>query len=96
MATRKEIFVGLGTTHPSVDEDGYMTCGQWEHEKVYVVPLIDGISDNLWRKIYNETNEYRPMYGKDGSAVYLDDDNWQIVRKIGKQIIKIANVTAVC
>ncbi len=96
MATRKEIFVGLGTTHPVVDEDGYMTCGQWEHEKVYVVPLIDGISDNLWKKIYNETNEYRPMYGKDGSAVYLDDDNWQIVRKIGKQIIKIANVTAVC
>ena len=96
MATRKEIFVGLGTTHPPVDEDGYTTCGQWEHEKVYVVPLIDGISDNLWKKIYNETNEYRPMYGKDGSAVYLDDDNWQIVRKIGKQIIKIANVTAVC
>jgi hypothetical protein len=96
MATRKEIFVGLGTTHPPVDEYGRTTCGQWEHEKVYVVPLIDGISDNLWKRIYNETNEYRPMYGHDGSAVYLDDDNWQIVRKIGKQIIKIANVTAVC
>jgi hypothetical protein len=88
---RKEIFVGLGDTHPPVD--GF---GEWEHEKVYVVPLIDGISDNLWKRIYNETNEYRPMYGHDGSAVYLDDDNWQIVRKIGKQIIKIANVTAVC
>lgn len=96
MATRKEIFVGLGDTHPPVDENGRMTFGQWEHEKVYVVPLIDGISDNLWKKIYNETNEYRPMYGKDGSAVYLDDDSWQIVRKIGKQIIKIANITAVC
>jgi len=96
MATRKEIFVGLGTTHPPVDEYGCMTHGEWEHEKVYVVPLIDGISDNLWKKIYNETNEYRPMYGKDGSAVYLDDENWQIVRKIGKQIIKIANVSAVC
>lgn len=93
---RKQIFVGLGATHPPVDEDGFMTCGQWEHERVYVVPLIDGISDNLWKRIYNETNEYHPMYGHDGSAVYLDDDNWQIVRKIGKQIIKIANVTAVC
>ena len=88
---RKEIYVGLGDTHPPVD--GF---GEWEHEKVYVVPLIDGISDNLWKRIYNETNEYRPMYGKDGSAVYLDDDNWQIVRKIGKQIVKIANVVAVC
>ena len=88
---RKEIFVGLGDTHP-VDD----WCGEWEHEKVYVVPLIDGISDNLWKRIYNETNEYRPMFGKDGSAVYLDDENWQIVRKIGKQIIKIANVTAIC
>ena len=88
---RKEIFVGLGTTHPPVDG-----CGEWEHERVYVVPLIDGISDNLWKRIYNETNEYRPMYGHDGSAVYLDDDNWQIVRKIGKQIIKIANVVVYC
>ena len=96
MATRKEIFVGFGDTHPPVDENGHMTYGQWEHEKVYVIPLIDGISDNLWKKIYNETNEYRPMYGKDGSAVYLDDDNWQIVRKVGGQIIKIANVSAVC
>ena len=88
---RKEIFVGFGDTHPPVD-----CFGEWEHEKVYVVPLIDGISENLWKRIYNETNEYRPMYGKDGSAVYLDDENWQIVRKIGKQIIKIANVVAYC
>ena len=93
---RKEIFVGLGTTLPPVDEDGYMTCGEWEHERVYVSPLIEGISDNLWKRIYNKTNEDRPMFGHDGSAVYLDEDNWQIVRKIGKQIIKIANVTAVC
>lgn len=89
--TNKAIFVGLGDTVPPVD--GF---GAWEHERVYVHPLIEGISDNLWKRIYNETNEYRPMYGKDGSSVYLDDDNWQIVRKIGKQIVKIANVTAVC
>lgn len=87
----KEIFVGLGDTFPPADG-----CGIWEHEKVYVHPLIDGISDNLWKRIYNETNEYRPMYGKDGSAVYLDDENWQIVRKVDGKIIKIANVTAVC
>ena len=38
----KEIFVGLGDTFPPADG-----CGIWEHEKVYVHPLIDGISDNL-------------------------------------------------
>lgn len=90
MAVQKAIFVGLGDTVPPVD--GF---GVWEHEKVYVHPLIEGISDNLWKRIWNETNEYRPMFGKDGSAVYLDDDNWQIVRKVGKTIIKIADVTAV-
>ena len=89
MINRKEIYVGLGDTHP--DDDW---SGKWEHEKVYVHPLIDGMSDNLWKRIYNETNEYRQMYGKDGSAVYLDEDNWQIVRKIGKKIVKIANITA--
>jgi hypothetical protein len=35
------------------------------------------------------------MYGKDGSKVYLDDDNWQIVRVVNGKKIKIANVTAV-
>lgn len=95
MATQKAIFVGLGDTVPPVDDNGYTTYGIWEHEKVYVHPLIEGISANLWKRIYNETSEYHPMFGKDGSAVYLDDENWQIVRKIGKQIIKIANVTAV-
>ena len=96
MAIQKAIFVGLGDTHPPVDDDGYTTFGIWEHEKVYVHPLINGISDNLWKRIYNETNEYRPMYGKDGSKVYLDDENWQIVRKVNGQTIKIANVTAIC
>ena len=89
--TRKEIFVGLGDTHAPVD--GF---GEWEHERVYVVPLIDGISDNLWKRICNETNDYRPMYGKDGSAVYLDDENWQIVRKVNGKTVKIANVIAYC
>lgn len=93
---RKEIFVGLGTTHPPVDDDGYTVCGQWEHERVYVVPLMDGISDNLWKRIYETTNDYRPMYGKDGSAVYYDDENWQIVRKVNGKTIKIANVVAYC
>lgn len=93
---RKQIFVGLGRTFPPVDDEGRMTSGEWEHERVYVVPLIDGISDNLWKRIYNETNEDRPMFGKDGSRVYYDDEAWQIVRKIGKQIIPIANVSAVC
>ena len=45
---------------------------------------------------YNETNDYRPMYGKDGSAVYLDDENWQIVRKANGKLVKIANVVAYC
>ena len=96
MANQKAIFVGLGTTHPPVDDDGYITSGVWEHEKIYVHPLIDGISDNLWKKIYNTTDEDRPMYGKDGSEVFLDEDNWQIVRVVGGKTIKIANVTAVC
>ena len=90
MTNRKSIFVGLGGTVPPVQ--GF---GQWEHERVYVHPLIDGISDNLWKKIYNTTTEFFPMYGKDGSKVYLDDDNWQIVRVVNGKKIKIANVTAV-
>ncbi len=90
MSTRKAIYVGFGGTVPPVDG-----CGEWEETRVYVHPLIDGISDALWKRIYNETNEYRPMYGKDGSAVYLDDENYMIVRKVGKEIIKIADVTEV-
>ena len=89
---RKAIYVGLGDTVPGEWENG--SC-IWHHSKRYVHPLIDGISDNLWKKIYEETNEYRPMYGKDGSAVYFDDDNWQIVRKVNGKLIKIANVTEV-
>ena len=92
MMNRKAIYVGVGGTAPGEWENG--SC-IWHDTKVYVHPLIDGISDNLWKKIYNETNEHHPMFGKDGSAVYLDDDNWQIVRKVGGKLIKIANVTEV-
>lgn len=92
MANQKSIFVGLGDTVPGDWENG--SC-IWHHAKVYVHPLIDGISDNLWKRIYKETNEIRPMYGKDGSAVYTDMDEWQIVRKIGKKLVKIANITEV-
>ena len=92
MESRKSIYVGIGGTAPGEWENGGCV---WHHTKVYVHPLIDGISDNLWKRIYNETNDLRPMCANDGSAVYLDEDNWQIVRKVGKQIIKIADITEV-
>lgn len=89
---QKAIYVGVGGTAPGEWENG--SC-LWHDTKVYVHPLIEGLSDNLWKRIFNETNEYRPMYGKDGSAVYTDMDGWQIIRKVGKQLIKIANITEV-
>ena len=92
MANLKAIFVGDGGTMPG--EWGNGSC-IWHHTKVYVHPLIDGISDSLWKRIYNETNDFRPMFGKDGSAVYCDMDNWQIVRKLNGKLIKIANITEV-
>ena len=88
----KEIYVGLGGTAPGEMNNG--SC-IWHHTKVYVHPLIEGISENLWKRIYNETNEFRPMFGKDGSAVYTDMDEYQIVRKINGKLIKIANITEV-
>lgn len=88
----KAIYVGLGGTAPGEWKDG---CCNWHHTKMYVHPLIEGISENLWKRIYNETNEIRPMYGKDGSAVYTDIDEYQIVRMIGNKRIKIANITEV-
>ena len=92
MANRKAIYVGQGGTAPGEWENG--SC-IWHHTKVYVHPLIEGISDNLWKRIYNETNEIRPMFGKDGSKVYCDMDNYQIVRRINGKEIKIANITEV-
>ena len=92
MANQKAIYVGVGGTAPGEWENG--SC-VWHDTKVYVHPLIDGISDNLWKKIYNETNDYRPMLGKDGSKVYCDMDNYQIVRKLNGKEIKIANITEV-
>lgn len=92
MANQKGIYVGFGGTAPGEWENG--SC-VWHDIKVYVHPLIEGISDNLWKRLWNETNEYRPMYGKDGSAVYYDDEAYQIVRKIGGNVIPIANVTYV-
>ena len=92
MANQKAIFVGQGGTVPGEWNNG--SC-VWHHTKVYVHPLIDGISDNLWKKIYNETNDYRPMLGKDGSKVFYDEDNYQIVRKLNGKRIVIANVTEV-
>ena len=89
---QKAIYVGAGSTAPGELRDG---CCMWHDTKVYVHPLIEGISDKLWKRIFNETNEYRPMYGKDGSAVYTDMDGWQIIRKVGKQLIRIANITEV-
>ena len=92
MANRTAIYVGVGGTAPGEWENG--SC-IWHDTKVYVHPLIDGISENLWKKIYNETNEIRPMFGKDGSKVYCDMDNYQIVRKINGKEIKSANITEV-
>jgi hypothetical protein len=87
---RREIYVGFGDTFPP--EDG--SCGKWSREKVFVIPLIDGISDNVWKQIYKKTNEYKPMYEEDGSAVFCDDENWQIVRKVGGKCVKIADIVA--
>ena len=92
MANQKAIFVGNGGTAPGEWENGRCI---WHDTKVYVQPLIEGISDSLWKKIYNETNDFRPMFGKDGSAVYCDMDNYQIVRKLNGKLIKIANITEV-
>lgn len=92
MANRKSIYVGFGGTAPGEWENG--SC-IWHDTKVYVHPLIDGISDNLWKRIANETNEIRPMYGKDGSKVYADFDEYEIVRILNGKRIKIANITEV-
>lgn len=88
----REIYVGIGGTAPGEWKDG--SC-EWHNTKVYVHSLIDGISNNLWKRIYNETNEIRPMFGKDGSKVYADMDEWQIVRVVNGKRIKIANITEV-
>lgn len=87
---QKAIYVGAGDPAPGEWENG--SC-VWRDTRVYVHPLINGISEKLWKRIFNDTNEYRPMYGKDGSAVYTDMDGWQIVRKVGGQLIRIANIT---
>ena len=92
MANQKAILVGNGGTAPGERVNGSCT---WHHTKIFVHPLIDGISDNLWKRIYNETNDYRPMIGKDGSKVYCDMDGYQIVRKLNGKLIKIANITEV-
>ncbi len=88
----KAIYVGKGTP----------ACGGWidgrcefHDSRRYVHPLIEGISANLWRKIYNETNEIRPMYGHDGSKVYTDIDEYEIVREVNGKRIRIANITEV-
>ena len=86
------IYVGLGGTAPGEWKDG--SC-EWHDTKRYVHPLIDGISANLWKRIYNETNEIRPMFGKDGSKVYADMDEWEIVRILNGKRIRIANITEV-
>ena len=92
MKNQKAIYVGVGGTAPGEWIDG--SC-VWHETKVYVHPLINGISENLWKRIYNETNEYRPMFGKDGSAVFTDMDEYQIVRKVNGKRIAIANITEV-
>lgn len=92
MTNQKAIYVGVGGTAPGEWNNG--SC-IWHDTKVYVHPLIDGISDNLWKRIFNETNDCRPMFGKDGSKVYCDMDNYQIVRKLNGKEIKIANITEV-
>ena len=92
MANMKAIYVGVGGTAPGDWENG--SC-VWHDTKVYVHPLIDGISDNLWKRIANETCYVRPMYGKDGSAVYADFDEYAIFRKVDGKLFKIANITEV-
>lgn len=90
MKNLKAIYAGFGGTAPGDWEDG--SC-VWHDIKVFIHPLIDGISENLWKKLWNETNEDRPMIGKDGSKVYYDDERYQIIRRINGQEIPIANVT---
>jgi len=92
MENRKKIYAGEGGTVPGEWKNG--SC-IWHHTKIYVHPLIDGISDALLVRICNETCEFRPMYGKDGSAVYADMDEYRIFRKVNGQRIIIANITEV-
>lgn len=94
---RNEIFVGFGRSFPPVDENGNPTRGEWERERVYIIPMIKGISEMLWKKIWNTTNDAHPIYGKDGSAVYFDEEGWQVVRVMTNgETVKIADVTAYC
>lgn len=86
------IYVGHGGTAPGEWKDG--VCN-WHRTKLYVHPLIEGISENLWKKIINETSEFNPMFGRDGSAVYADMDQWRVIRNINGREIKIANITEV-
>ena len=79
----KNIFVGFG---------GYHDCTR---SRYYVHPLIDGISENLWKRICKETCEAKPMLGHDGSEVFVDYDSYKVFRKIGTQFIAIANITEV-
>lgn len=88
----KAIYVGFGGTAPGELKDGQCI---WHDTKMYVHPLIEGISDNLWKRIYNETNDYKPMFGKDGSKVYTDLDEWGIFRVVNGKRIRIANITEV-
>ena len=74
MTSAKSVFVGFGGTTPGERENG--SC-IWRRTKIFVHPLIDGISDSLWKRIYNETNDFRPMFGKDGSKVFTDEDEWE-------------------
>ena len=92
MASVKGIYCGIGGTAPGDWENG--SC-VWNETKLFVHPLIDGISPNLWKRIVNETNESRPMYGKDGSKVYADFEEWGVFRRIGSDVIRIANITEV-
>lgn len=88
----KKIYVGYYSTIPGEVVDGVCT---WNHTKLYVTPLIDGISDNLWKRICNETCERKPMFGKDGSAVFVDYDEYKVFRKIGTRYITIGTITEV-
>lgn len=92
MNSRKPIYAGFGGTAPGDWENG--SC-EWHDIKVYVHPLIDGISETLWKKLWGETNEDKPMFGKDGSKVYYDDERYQIIRRLNGKEIPIANVTYV-
>lgn len=87
MAVR--IFVGFGGTAPGQMTDGI--C-EWHRTRVYVLPEIEGISSRLWEKLANKTCEIRPMFGKDGSRVYADYANHEIVREIGGKRIRIATM----